>query len=432
MEQKNPEIPVVFTPDENYMVPTCVAILSMLETKKEETRYKFFIVVSDKINRECLQFVERIKKLREDFAYRVIFINADEFDGQKITTGHLTTSAYYRLSLADILPEYEKCMYHDGDILVCKDLQEMFDVNLDNCYLAGVKAILKHQDTSTNRTAMQRWGFTSFDNYINSGDLIFNLAKIRKDLLTVKFREEMNKGYPSEDQDVLNYCCYGKISFLPLKFAMLSRWLNVNALTEMENQVYTPEEIAEARETPAIIHFLGRSEKPWNNLRVVCQDKWWEYAKRILSDEEYSVWYQKAEEATKQRDWRFLKQQLEQQDQPVIIFGYSQIGRKVFDTVSRWGFHIPCMIDNDRSKQGEFYEGCEVLDVATALQKFPEAFIINTSQRFFRVIREQLLTFGVPAERILDYTNKSARYYLALDPQYYEEELRDLFVRDCG
>ena len=140
-------IPVVFTPDEDYIIPTCVAILSMLVAKRSETRYKFYIVVSNKMDASYFRYLERVKKIKADFEYQIIQIDSSMFEKQKITTLHLKTSTYYRLVIAELLKDYDKCMYHDADILVLRDLQEMFEVDLDGFYVSGIKAYLKHQET---------------------------------------------------------------------------------------------------------------------------------------------------------------------------------------------------------------------------------------------------------------------------------------------
>lgn len=431
IEQKSPyctkEIPVVFTPDENYVIPTCVAILSMLQTKKRSTKYLFCIIISEKFDKTCLHYFDRLKEIENGFNYQIIIINSDCFDHQKITTRHLSTSAYYRLILADILIDYEKCMYHDGDILVNKDLSEMYQIKMGNNYVAGIKAILMHQNTEQNMKRMQEWKFPSFDNYIFSGDLIFNLSKIRDDNLGEVLLKEMEKGYPSEDQDVINLCCYGNILFLPLKYCMLNRWINNDALITMENQVYSNEEINEAKQQPAIIHFAGANVKPWNNLRTECADKWWRYAKELLNVREYSEWYKKAEKETVRRDWSYLRKQIGSH-RTVGIFGYSKISQNLYDTLTYWGIQVECFVDNDVNKQGEVYRGCEVLSLENALVRLKDVVIINSSQRFRKEINKQLKYVGVPEESCIDYYAKNEIYYMALAPEYYEYEYKDAYI----
>ena len=57
----------------------------------------------------------------------------------KINSSDLTSFSYYRLIVADLLPNnLNKCIYLDFDICVCKDLTELFIIDLKDNYIAGV------------------------------------------------------------------------------------------------------------------------------------------------------------------------------------------------------------------------------------------------------------------------------------------------------
>ena len=424
-------IPVVFTPDENYIIPTCVAILSMLVAKRSETRYRFYIIVSNKMDASYFRYLERVKKLKADFEYQIIPIDSSIFDEQKVTTPHLKTSAYYRLIIGELLKDYDKCMYHDADILVLRDLQEMFDVDLDGFYVSGIKAYLKHQETEENQRIMKKWGFPSFDNYIVSGNLVLNLFKIREDKLTERFIQQMHEGYPSEDQDVINLCCYGKIHFLPLKYGMMNRWSYNDVLYTMGKKVYEFKEIEEAKESPAIVHFAGGVAKPWKNLRTAYADKWWEYARQILNEEEYATWYKKAEAATERRDWKYLKKRLEKYE-TVVIFGAGKNGGELLPVLRKWGHDVKGFIDNDVVKQGKEYNGYKVWGIDSELLQLDSVAVVSSVQNHWEEIRMQLIDKGVSSERIVDYNAKNEIYYMSLNPQYYEYEFRDMCVGKFG
>lgn len=375
--------------------------------------------------------MERVKKLKADFEYQIIQIDSNMFDKQKITTPHLKTSAYYRLIIAELLKDYNKCMYHDADILVLRDLQEMFDVDLDGFYVSGIKAYLKHQETEENQRTMKEWGFPSFDNYIVSGNLVLNLFKIREDKLTERFIQQMHKGYPSEDQDVINLCCYGKIHFLPLKFGMMNRWIYNDVLYTMGKKVYEFKEIEEAKESPAIVHFAGGVAKPWKNLRTAYADKWWEYARQILNEEEYATWYKKAEAATERRDWKYLKKRLEKYE-TVVIFGAGKNGGELLPVLRKWGHDVKGFIDNDVVKQGKEYNGYKVWGIDSELLQLDSVAVVSSVQNHWEEIRMQLIDKGVSSERIVDYNAKNEIYYMSLNPQYYEYEFRDMCVGKFG
>ena len=424
------KIPVVFTPDENFVVQTAVAILSMLETKEETTQYDFYIVVSEQMKVENLAILERIRKIHLEFQYRIVFIETVRLDCQKVTARHLSTSAYYRLVLADVLKE-DKCMYHDGDILVLEDLQEMFHRNVQDVYVAGIKAIAKMQPTEENYNVMKKWNWQSFEQYILSGDLIFNLKKIREDGLVEKFYEQMEKEFPSEDQDVINYCCYGKIDFLPLKFCVMNRWFCPNAFASMSRMVYGKEELEEALKRPAVVHFAGADTKPWVNLRASYGRMWWKYAERILDLNEYQKWYERAKEYTLRRDWKHFIGQLPK-DKKVIIFGFSKISRQLFDAMKKHGIMVSCSADNNSKVWGEVYENCGVMGIESALESDSDCMVVIASQNFREDIRKQLGKLGIPDEQMVDFYNKSYIYYMSIAPECYGDELADVYFREYG
>lgn len=428
-------IPVAFTPDENYIVPMGIAILSMLYTKKAETKYYFYIVLSDRFKEEASillnQILDKIKSIESEFCYEIIYIDADIFQNQKITTKHLTVNAYYRLLLADVIKKHEKCMYFDCDVLMTEDLQEMFQIDLGDNYVAGVKAIARHQNTPRNNELIKKYNFPSFDNYIYSGNLILNLSKIREDNLMDQFLEHMTHDYPSEDQDVINYCCYGKIKFLPLKFCMLNRWINNNAIDIMENQIHSFQEIAEARRAPMVVHFAGSITKPWCNLRTAYGDVWWKYAREILNESEYLKLYKSAEEDTVKRDWAFLKKELKK-GRSIILFGFGEIGKELAGVILQWGYELKCFVDNDIKKQGHCYNGYSILDLKSALNNYDDIVFLISSPKYRQEIRQQLLREGVAADRIVEYYKKDEIYYLALDPKFFEYEFGDLCIKEYG
>lgn len=420
-------VPVVFTPDENFIVQTSVAILSMLLSKKEKTQYVFHIVVSEKFDKEKFEYLDRIKNICEDFYYEVHYFNSVMFDKQKISTRHLTSSAYYRLALANIIDD-DICMYHDGDILVYDDLSEMFNVEMDDFYVAGVKAILKHQNTKENSDTITKWKFPAFDNYIFSGDLVFNLKKIRADDMVSKFVEYACKGYPSEDQDVINMCCYGRICFLPLRYCMLNRWVNGKPFEQLQNIVYSEQEINDAQNHPAIIHFAGADTKPWTNVRAVYSDEWWKLARRILTSKEYNEWRKKAEFLTRERDWDVFLKKIDIKKE-IVIFGFSKIAQELCDKLQDYYYNVVCFVDNDKSKQGNIYNEKRVLDVESALKEYQNAYYVISSQNYRNQIREQLFSLSVTDDHIIDYFHKSYIYFQTLDSKYANiEEMYDMRV----
>ena len=188
---------------------------------------------------------------------------------------NITFPTYYRLLIGDLLPkEINKCIYLDVDLCVCKDLNELFNIDMKDNYLAGVISPTYYFYKKKN---CKRLNLPSMKQYINAGMLLMNLQQIRKDNLTKKFIELSKRNYKSQDQDILNIVCYGKILTLSPKY-------NVQVIRYIKNNLYLrglykKEDINQAKKSPYIIHYSDK-KKPWNSIGIYMDKFWWDIAKK--------------------------------------------------------------------------------------------------------------------------------------------------------
>ena len=246
------EIPIAMCLDNNYTLPTIVAMTSMLENVKEETEYKYYILVSGDFTDENKQKILSLKEKYKSKQFEINFINMkDKF--KNANEFFLKMPTFYRLVLPSLLSQYQKCIYLDGDIIVNKDLSEFFNIDLEDNYVGGVKDF-DHGDWHHKNLAD-----LGIDNsqYINAGVLLMNLKKLRGDKIEDKFKwlfKNKLEYCRFLDQDILNACCYGKIRLLSRRYNSMCTF-----------------------EYPLIVHFAG-GQKPWKNLNSSFAEKWWNYA----------------------------------------------------------------------------------------------------------------------------------------------------------
>ena len=104
-----------------------------------------------------------------------------------------------RIALCHIFPQMDKIVWFDNDTIVQKDISDLWDIDLGDCYVAGVK---EPQQSRRNL-------------YINAGVLVFNLELLREgkadEMIRVLNRQKL--AYP--DQDVINCLCQGYIKEIP-------------------------------------------------------------------------------------------------------------------------------------------------------------------------------------------------------------------------
>jgi lipopolysaccharide biosynthesis glycosyltransferase len=172
--------------------------------------------------------------------------------------GEFTAAMWYRIFLPDLLPEVERVLYLDIDTLVTADLTPLLNTDLEGCYLGAVTNVLMPHHR--HRPAL--FGLTPND-YFNSGVLLMNLAALRADDCTRSLREFAVAGGTElewPDQDALNVVLGSRRRHLH------PRWNVMNSLRfDWAREVFTTEEIAEARARPGIRHFEGPDDnKPWH------------------------------------------------------------------------------------------------------------------------------------------------------------------------
>ena len=234
-------IPVILSADNNYAGQMYVTILSILDNSRD-SHYYFYLTVPDDFSSENKK---KLIKLITKYGAKFVFITLkDEFDGVQRTIKRISTPTYYRLLAANFIPlNFDKCIYLDVDTCVCSDLKCLFEIQLDDNYLASV---IEPPIAKPSEIRAKELNLPSCTSYINAGVLLMNLKKIRDDNLTDKFKILCKQKFPNQDQDVLNIACYGHIKTIPCKFNASPR----NLFNIKSESVYSQDEIKEGKKAP--------------------------------------------------------------------------------------------------------------------------------------------------------------------------------------
>lgn len=305
-------IPIVFCFDDNLLIPAGVCLTSLMKHANPNTFYDIFIIHSENENYPNSGYLEKLKKIYQNFniTYRSIgstFNTAFEIRG-------ITIAAYYRLLIPELIPEYQKIMYHDVDIIFRDDLTEIFEeTDLGNYFLAGVQwteAINKEVKSDIINLGLIP------KNYILSGNLIINSEYMRQEKIVDSFKYEVaNSKYKYQDQDIINIVCKDKIKNLPPKFCMTIDAFRI-ATFNLKQDFFSDSQLKEAY-LLGTIHYNG--PKPWNSY---CPnfDIWWEYYRNsIFFDPKYYFYffYNKLNEHDQLTLWKRIK----------ILFRYFKNGK---------------------------------------------------------------------------------------------------------
>lgn len=265
-------VPIAFAFDNNLILPACVCISSLMMNAREDTFYDIFILHSAK---------EKLDKGQLDLLphyysnCRIQYREVDDTFDHAFEIRGITTPAYYRLLIPELIPEYDKVIYSDVDVIFRSDLAKIYkDTDLQDCYIAGVK-LLSYLFPDYNEY-YQKIGLNPHE-IIYSGNLIFNSRKMQEDYIVVKFKQLAGNKYKYQDMDILNIVCRGNIKYLNPSFCV-STYFSQLAIYDKERlkQCWDEKNIEEALQK-GLIHYNG--QKPWKGY-CVNFDIWWEYYRK--------------------------------------------------------------------------------------------------------------------------------------------------------
>ncbi|MDO5521296.1 MAG: glycosyltransferase [bacterium] len=272
-------VPIVMICDNAYIVPTCTAIQSIIMNKKEETKMDIFIL-TDGLNEESTAYLNEF--VSDDVT---INIRTGKMDNLKnIHTWRkkgdycaATETALLKFEIANIIPEYDRIIYLDGDIICRKDLNGLFITKMTDQYAAVVM--------DSGKLYSQRELVKNNPKYFNSGVMLLNLKKMRDENLSEVLIETKRNLTDNTlmDQNVLNIVFNQKIKLLPIKYNLLyvnlmrahrNNWFKMEALNKMFHSEY--EDLTAVRKDAVILHFSSK-DKPWKFYDTNCAEEWYGY-----------------------------------------------------------------------------------------------------------------------------------------------------------
>lgn len=249
-------IPIVFSTDHNYVMPTCVTIASLLQSGKEN--YAIYVLVADDVNEDDRSLLRN--QVAELSAGSVIdFLSmGGAFDGGFEIRG-ISKACYFRLLIPWLLPDVEKVIYSDVDIIFRTGLRELYSTELGEDYFAGVVA---RGSVKTMKKHISRLGLDP-EAYINSGLILINAAKMREDNMKETFLKLAEKKLLFQDQDIINIASKGRIRFLPERWNMSPAWLAEDVKAGK----------CDGTTRGCVLHYSGL--KPWEAM-TYCWNEWWD------------------------------------------------------------------------------------------------------------------------------------------------------------
>ena len=151
-------------------------------------------------------------------------------DGPNMAS-QFTYMAMMRIALCHVLPDYDRVLSLDADLVAVRDVSPIWDIPLDGCYLSA-----------TPEWHRSKNGLL----YCNFGVVLYNLAKLRDGKADECIGVLNRRKYTWVEQDVVTYLCQGRIHEMPAEYNS-NWWTDKNA------------------PGAAVRHFAGVKREDWVN-----------------------------------------------------------------------------------------------------------------------------------------------------------------------
>ena len=249
------------------------SIQSLLDNTREEVT--IHLIHDDSLS---LENRKKLMVIVYQHNQEIVFYNLENFAPDKIKTiqQQLPTSrrfcdeiaAFYRTMIPELI-DLERVIYLDSDTIVNLDINELWQIDLENKPIAGVSEVDMGFALDNAQKVFPPCQMNLVDpkDYINSGVLIFNLDAMKSifegDIQLFHRCLNIILKYPQcsyPDQDALNIIFTRNLFKLPPEFNKIIAHL-----------------IDESHVERAIYHFCGTSKKPHPNFKSKIQRLWFEY-----------------------------------------------------------------------------------------------------------------------------------------------------------
>ena len=227
-KNRTEEINIGFQLDPGYILRAMITVASIMDSQNRNTQIRFhFIVVLGFSAENMLKIYSLRDKIRDDVEFN--FYNGSRVEKDFYGMHPKGPGAVAKILLPHLLPkDIERIIIFDtGDLLVLRDLSEMYNWNLNNYLYFGAP----DPRIGANATISKK----PFEVYINIGHYLLNVKKIKSKKMYDKYLKYKNmysnhikKVYMNHipDQDLLNDIAQKSIGYLPIKYGLFSPFVD--------------------------------------------------------------------------------------------------------------------------------------------------------------------------------------------------------------
>ncbi len=279
------EVNIAFTVDNDNLDQVAVVVASILAHSSEPAALCFFVIFDGLV--DVAEQKIRGWSVKPPNLTLVPFENA--FAG-RTRLGHISTTALLRTQLPNALPDLDRVLYLDADIVVRRDIAELYRSDLDGNPVGGIVDLgmymwlrrdTIHGDFKMNDYLVRLGLDPRQSQYVNSGVLLMDLAALRNlnfSAEAISFSNERGAELITMDQCLINSVLLGRIATLDPRWNACG-----HMMSRSRHHHYIPRRLQPnvrlQKDDPWLIHYTGKY-KPWNAAEVWRGSDWWAHAER--------------------------------------------------------------------------------------------------------------------------------------------------------
>lgn len=269
----------------DYFIPYCATFLkSMAEHSNSDKNYDILLLSQD-VSDINVKNVKKMLSAWKNISLRVLdpSVLIDQYTFH--IEGHFSKETYYRLVLPELLPNYDKVLYLDSDMIAMDDVSKIYDENIDGYLLAAChdadtaglyNGYRKDKKDYTDKILKLKEPYQ----YFQAGVLLLNLEEFRKRYTTKQILDfAVSEKWQLLDQDILNKLCEGAVKYIDMSWNVMVDFagIRINQIIALAPR-WLNEMYQEARKNPKIIHYAG-PQKPWFEPEMDFGMQFWECAR---------------------------------------------------------------------------------------------------------------------------------------------------------
>lgn len=238
--------------DDNYLIAAETLIKSIMILHEN---IHFHILHDNSVPTQWFTYLNQYLQSLNSYAHSIIIEN--KYFNNVSSDVLLPKTAWYRLLIPQLI-HIDKILYLDCDILVLQKIDELYQLNIDNFYIAAVPdSIINKLDYHTLHKTLP-----NIVPYFNSGVMLMNLKKLRQPEFQQQLYATINQYAHSVygDQDILNIVLQNKWLKIPIQWNYQLHTFNMLATFQvihlLGNDMFCP------TEKLAILHYTS-NPKPW-------------------------------------------------------------------------------------------------------------------------------------------------------------------------